>query len=265
MTTYEDNMTAVEQIPLPELYEIRKGWTNSYYTSYPTSLYFRGHDFIPASIRRGDWAVDTNLNTVSVNISSAVLPEFGAAVANTPAQRTRIMIYRAVSDDLSEYVTLFDGWVTGIVFSEEDVATVKVDQRASILDREIDMVLHQAPCNHHVFDSGCKLDYALYVVSSSIVVSGSELFSNDFDIYDDGYFTGGEVHYQDDARLITNHVGSTITLHIPFDARVATGTVVDVYPGCDGRAVTCDTKYNNLSNMRAFPYIPNKNPAIWGV
>ena len=127
------------------------------------------------------------------------------------------------------------------------------------------MIIHQASCNYHVFDSGCKLDRILHVVSVPVTVSGSTIFNDVFDTYTDGHFVGGEVIYQDDARLITNHVGGLLTLHVPFSGEVFTGTTVDVYPGCDGLAPTCDTKFSNLSNFRGFPYIPNKNPAVWGV
>lgn len=265
MTDYDTNMTATEQIPMPELYEIRTGWSRVYYTSYNQILLHNNHNYLPVTIQRGEFTVDTNMSTVSVSITAAVLNELGSHVANEPTQSTRIIIYKAVSDDLTEYTVLFDGLLTGISFNDQNVATVQVTQRASILDRDIEMIIHQAPCNHHVFDTNCKLDRILYVVSVPVVVTGATLFNDTFDTYDDGYFTGGEVIYQDDARLITNHVGGNLTLHVPFSGEVSTGTEVQVYPGCNGLPATCVSKFNNLPNFRGFAYIPNKNPAIWGV
>jgi len=265
MTDYNTNMTSTEQIPTPELFELRKGIQTAYYTSYPEALLFNGHIYTPASIKRGDYTVDSNLNTVSVTLTAAVLAEFGIHVANNPSQRTRVIIYRTISDDMSEYRVVFDGHITGIVFNDKDVATVRVDQQASILDRQIDMFVHQATCNHHVFDRNCSLDYLLWVETTVVIVNGSTLFADVFDTYEDGYFTGGEVHFIDDARLITNHVGGDLTLHIPFSGDLITGMEVVVYPGCNGTPDTCINKFNNYSNFLGFPYIPNKNPAIWGV
>jgi len=265
MTTYENNIAAVEQIPMPELYELRRGWDRFFYTSYPTDLTFKGHVYVAAPIQRGDFTVDTNLNTVSLRVTAAVLSSFANFIAYQPTQRTQIYLYRAISDDLTEYAVVFDGWLTTITFNEKNMATAQFDQRASILDRDVDMVIHQAPCNHHVFDNGCRLDGLLWKVVVPVIVNQEQLTHDDFATYADGYFTGGEVHYQDDARLITNHVGNTLTLHVPFSGDVSTGTTVEVYPGCDGRPSTCRDKYNNIENFLGFPYIPDKNPAIWGV
>jgi len=51
---------------------------------------------------------------------------------------------------------------------------------------------------------------------------------------------------------------------MPFDDEVV-GKQVIVYAGCDKTPQTCKNKFNNLQNFRGFPYIPVKNPVIWGV
>lgn len=265
MTTYNNNMAANEQIAMPELYEFRRGFERGYYTSYPEDLLFQSHIYLASSISRSDFTTDANMNTVSLKITAAIISDFATYVAYEPSQRTRVIIYRAVSDDMNEFAIIFDGQITNVAFNTERVATAHVEQRASILDREVQMYIHQLPCNHHIFDSGCRLDPLVWRVLSSVSVSGNTLFSNDFDAYEDGYFTGGEVHYEDDARLITNHVGSTLTLQVPFSAAVQTGTTVTVYPGCSGIPTVCRDKFNNILRYLGMAYIPNKNPAVWGV
>ena len=66
--------------------------------------------------------------------------------------------------------------------------------------------------------------------------------------------------------MITKHskTEGCIYLHMPFDDEVV-GKQVIVYAGCDKTPQTCKNKFNNLQNFRGFPYIPVKNPVIWGV
>ena len=40
---------------------------------------------------------------------------------------------------------------------------------------------------------------------------------------------------------------------------------MDAYPGYDGSPATCVDKFDNLDNFVGFPYIPSKNPVVWGI
>ncbi len=77
----------------------------------------------------------------------------------------------------------------------------------------------------------------------------------------DGYFTGGFVKFGIEARTIMSHVGNQITMAYRM-THLANNNTVDVYPGCDGRNVTCRDKFNNILNFLGFPYIPIENPAF---
>jgi uncharacterized phage protein (TIGR02218 family) len=264
MTTYENNMSATQQLALPELYHFQQGFENAYYTSFHSALTFKNETYIPRPIKRGDFKYDSNLGTVSLTITAAVVPELGQYIAQYPLDRTTVTIYRAVEDDLTEYAVIFEGQIVTVGF-ENHIATAKLEQKASILGQELDLVVYQPTCNHHVFDGRCRLDHVNWVVPAIVTVSGSSLLSDQVSGYADGYFTGGEVHFGQDARLITNHTGNNLALHIPFDSRLQSGATVDVYPGCDGQADTCIDKFDNYDNFLGMPFIPSKNPAVWGV
>lgn len=267
MTDYSTNLAATEQIPFVELYRIARGYNRWYYTNYKQNVTFNGSTYKPASITRTSFKIDSNLSAVSCSITAAVLQSFADYVVTQPPERTNVNIYRAVSDDLTEYALLFSGTVTGFSFNDERVVTVKAVEKGKVLDQELQMVVHSAACNHNVFYGDCKLDPLLWkVVTSNTIFSESTIVADVFGTYDDDYFTGGEVHIDEDARLITKHTGNTLYLQIPFSADLGyTGAEIEVYPGCDRKADTCLNKFNNLEHFLGMPYIPDKNPAIWGV
>ncbi len=266
MTTYDDNITSTEQVPFIELFKFQRGAEYGYYTSYSEDVEFNNQTYIKASITRGDFSSDLKLSTVTVSIAAAMLDDLGVYIANQPAVSTSVTIYRAVSDDLEEFAVIFEGLVVGVAFNENNTVSIKVDESASILDREVDMIVHSATCNNNVFYGKCRLDPLLWrIYTSDIIVSEGVIYCEACAAKQDGWYTGGEVHVGADARLITNHVGNALTLHVPFDSSVQTGTLVEIFPGCDRRAYTCATKFNNLSNFVGMPYIPDKNPTIWGL
>ena len=269
MTTHDANMTSDTQIPMPELFKFTRGSgagvTNWYYTSYKTDLIFQSNVYVTAPISRSSFVIDSQLAVTSMTITASILDEFGSYIGNQPTERTRVTLYRAISDDLTQFITIFDGSIVGIGFNENNAEQAKCDQKSSILDRELSMIYHSTTCNHHVFSGDCTLDKLLWRVVTTVGVSGSTISASAFGTYANGYFTGGQAKFQGDSRLITNHVGNDLTLHVPFSASLTTGGEVEVLPGCNGLGSTCVSKFNNLKDFLGCPYIPSKNPAIWGV
>lgn len=266
MTTYATNLAAVEAIPFIELFYFDFMNEPGYYTNYPEEIEFQGIVYHPISIARGDFKIDSNLGAVSVDITAGVLDLFGKYISSQPASRTAVRIYRVVSDDMAQFVMVFDGWVTGVSFDENNTCNLKATQKAGILDREVGMVTHSAVCNHAVFYGDCRLNAADYVVEPvAFSIAGSNISAAEFSAFANNYFVGGEVHTSYDARLITAHTGSTITLHIPFDSTFTTATKISVLPGCDRLISTCKAKFNNSVNFLGMPFIPSKNPSVWGL
>ena len=42
--------------------------------------------------------------------------------------------------------------------------------------------------------------------------------------------------------------------------KISVGTLITVYPGCDGQVKTCRDKFNNVLNFGGIPHMPNKSP-----
>ena len=49
---------------------------------------------------------------------------------------------------------------------------------------------------------------------------------------------------------------TTFTLWLPMPNAIQTGDAYSVYPGCDKRFATCQTKFSNAVNFGGFPYVP---------
>jgi hypothetical protein len=64
-------------------------------------------------------------------------------------------------------------------------------------------------------------------------------------------------------RQIFGHSGSGRTFAWALPKAVLAGDGYDIYPGCDGLAVTCRDKFGNKTNFRGFPYIPRQEETVW--
>lgn len=264
MTTYTTNLGLTEQISMPELYEFSSAGTYYRYTSYNTDITFDGNLYEARPIKRGGISRDIQFGKVKLNVDAPVSDVFQQYIASQPIEPVTLTVYRAVSDELTSYVIIFAGTVKSVGI-QNNVARATCEARSRLLEQKLPKIIFQSYCNHDIYDTGCTVSDVLYRVTGTITaVSGSTLTAAAFGTYADDYFNLGKVVYGSDIRLITDHTGNDLTIQIPFDSSVAVGTEVYAYPGCDGDPTTCDTRFNNLSNFLGFPYIPSRNPSIWG-
>ena len=89
----------------------------------------------------------------------------------------------------------------------------------------------------------------------------------------DGWFNGGALAFEsgDNAGLIGEirswvESSRTVTVFLPVPFTIQPGDLVRLYPGCDKRDITCQTKFvipgstdfadGNIFNFRGFPFVP---------
>ena len=262
--TYDSNLAESQQESLPEVYQFEWGGTIERFTSWPENITFLGNVFETAPIKRSGLNIDHEFSAVKMTINAPIIDAFARYIANTPIEATRVTVYRGLLSDMSDYIILFAGRVLNV--SVKDLqAQASCESNTDILTFAYPRFMYQAYCNHEVFDSECGLDENIWKVSATVTISGADLISATFGGFSNGYFTNGRVIAGSDQRLITNHVTTTITLQVPFDDRVSDGDTVIVLPGCDGAASTCQNKFSNFTKFLGFPYIPSKNPVVWGI
>lgn len=263
--SYATNIIAAQQETLPELYEFLQAGVYDRVTSFATSVTFNGSVYAPRAIRRSGWAIDTEFSAVSLTITAPITETIRRYIANQPIEPVKVTIYRALSSDLTSYVTLFNGYVRTVSISE-NMAQVNCESKSKTLRTKLPKVMYQSYCNHDVFDAGCTLsDVAWRVIGTVSVISGSTITVPAIAAYTAQYFRGGYVRLGTDYRMITDSTGALLSLQISFDSRMYIGATVWIYPGCDGAAATCTTKFSNFVHFLGMPYIPSSNPVAWGL
>jgi hypothetical protein len=120
-------------------------------------------------------------------------------------------------------------------------------------------------CRHtHYFTeadgTGCTLDIEDWLQAAEVTaVAGKVLTVAAAALQPDGTFFLGVLRYAGTDYLIARHEGATLALDrvAPgLAAAVAGGPVdVDIAPGCDLRAVTCQDRFDNILNHGGLPWM----------
>ncbi len=258
--SFNDKEAAQELQLSAEVYILTVAGTISRMTSYETDLTIDGNVYTSKPLRRSGFTIESQ-GVSKVIIEAPVVEPFSKFIANTPFQPVFVTIRKYYLDDLGTYRPLFNGLIRNVSV-KNNLANAECVSIEHFLKRRIPRVLYQSFCNHTIFDPYCGLVEANYAVSAVVTVSGSTISSATFDGYADGYFIGGYVTFNNDIRLVTNHVGAVLTLHVPF-SDLDNGETVVAYPGCNGNPATCLNTFNNLANFLGMDYIPAKSPVLW--
>lgn len=264
--TYKDEIQKREQAKFAEIFDITQGADAWYYTSYEKPVIYLSQSYTPAPLKRSPLTYDKQLKSHRLKMTTKLLPLALRYIANAPAEPVRIKVIRFFIDSPANAKQIFDGEVTSVTFTT-GVAEVEAESRSIIFRHKLPTWIYQAYCNNSLYDSECGITPVSQKQETAVTISGSTLTSTLFGTFADHYFTLGHVIPKafPDRRLITSHVGNVITLQFPFDSRLLDGATVEIYPGCDKKAATCQSKYSNFNNFKGFPYIPTNNPVVWGL
>jgi uncharacterized phage protein (TIGR02218 family) len=262
-----------------ELYHFwQDGGTHWYYTSGDVAISYDGKTYSPATLQRSLVKYNTGLevSTCTISVAYAEDPVI-RFVAINPIEVIWIEISRLHRDILPlETDVVFIGQIKGVSFqgNQAQLECVGFEQ---FLSMPVPSGRYQITCNWKLFQSrtfagytvGCKLTKADFKVSAAIVLdaTGRIITSAAFDHdalgnpVEDGYWTLGTVEFGSERRPIVAHVGTSIVMAYRMSELESLDSV-DVYPGCDGRPVTCRDKFDNVVNSLWFAFIPQENPTV---
>lgn len=263
---YSDEIAKTEVPYFIELYDIvAPDWT-LYLTPYRYSITYSNKKYTSCVMERTDFEIEKNEER-TVTISFATKEDVSLTFMTYNVPKLRVTIRRYFPEaSVAKIIFVGEGDIVGI---SNRVLTLKVVDILSMNKAKVPPLVYSAYCNNTLFDSRCgltTLSYRLrtkfYYVSGNSQVLYSPLLKN----YSADYFTYGYIEYGHHWRLITKHDNSNgyIYLHASFDESVD-GKTMSAFAGCDKTPQTCQSKFNNLANFLGFPYIPLKNPVIWGV
>lgn len=165
-------------------------------------------------------------------------------------------------------VNSFYGKVAGIEAGRTS-AKVTVKAPTHLFDTQMPRNFFQPGCLHTLFDPGCTVNRASYAVPGVIQAGSGGVTINDALLTQaNGYFTRGYLVFTSGQNsglsytVAASVASAGVTLVRPLYYPISNGDTFTIYPGCDHTQATCNSKFSNLVNFRAFPYTPVAETAI---
>lgn len=263
--SYDVAENSVHDASPVECYKFIGSFRTYYYTSADTEQVVNGETYFPVAgsrgtVRAGTQSDDSLALEIMLPFNLDVVQDY--AYAESPPALT-LEVYRVHrgTDFATDWNLLWKGKVSSFNVDGR-VAKVRVPSIFSrALQGDLPSAYYQAPCNHVLFDSLCKVNRASYSTTTT-VTDASALSVN---VLDDGAADGdlvaGEIvnNRTGERRLILGNLANTISFSYPFvDMKV--GDEVVVTAGCDHSFSTCKAKFSNGANFGGHPYIPADNP-----
>jgi uncharacterized phage protein (TIGR02218 family) len=241
-------------------------------TSADEPITYLGATYQPDIISRTNTSQNAEVKgghiTVTLSKDHPVAQLFVAFIPTSPLS---LVIYRGHRDEgEAGVVTHFTGRVLAARFTTTDTCELDCAPDTDVLRRPIASACFQRPCNRILFDPGCGVSSAVWGVTGTVVAvadDGVTVTITECASQPDGWFTTGSLEKGVEARMVTRHVGSGLTLINPMNGLRA-GDPVTVYAGCDrtyGGENGCTTKFDNGVHFMGWEWIPGKNPFSSGV
>lgn len=272
MSAYDDRELSVHNGEPIECYEFVGSYKTYRYTSYALPVTLGGKLYTPQAIKRstikaGVYDEDSISITVNMPITLALVKDYGFQI--TPP-RLELSIYRVHNgtDFAVDFVTYWKGRISNFNITDDEAAITIPSIFADAMSANCPSIVYQTPCNHVLFDSGCKISRAANAITTVVIsIDGNSVQIADVGGWPDGSFNGGEIAdlTHNDRRMISLHAGNLLTTNYPF-SNLQVGATVEVTRGCDhGYNSDCKNKFFNQINHGGYPFIPAINPFEDGV
>lgn len=165
----------------------------------------------------------------------------------------------------SETVCRFVGTIASVKWPRLDTCTITCQDVESSMERPGLVDTYSRTCTTTLYSTLCGVNRDLHRVDTTIQsMVGVSISNGAFAGYPDGWFAAGFIEWpigsgEYDRRHIETHAGSDLQL-LGGTEGLAVGMAIRVFPGCDFLDGTCDSKFDNLPNLRATPHMDGKSP-----
>lgn len=166
-------------------------------------------------------------------------------------------------------IHVFEGNVAEVVPSSTAVE-ITVESGIADLRDPLPKKLLSPGCSNMLFDAQCDPGGTLKTAKTvtGTVSAATPIYVVTGLTQADGYFDLGVITFTSGAN---NGVSRTVRSYLNTAGQVyfdrllsvapSIGDTFSITPGCDKRKATCDTKFSNLTHLRAFPYVPRREVA----
>ena len=153
--------------------------------------------------------------------------------------------------------------------SEDDPEEIQIrcETLASKMRRQIMSILVEPQCQYAVYGAeGCTVDINSFLETVTVLSANASGTQFTIDAIPAGRvaadYVGGVLIYDGQQRWIQSVTSTTFTMFDVFaDLALDIGSpppTVDIAPGCDQSAATCEDRFNNTINRLAFDWLPNR-------
>lgn len=227
-----------------------------------------GGPFLARAISHGDIYNGKNIRKADLPVT---LPESDAFAQSYLQVRTpgvtAVKIWRGHLDDPDDEVRIiFQGIVTRVRSDGEGETELNCISSVHFLKAKGLRPRIQRTCRHVLYNGLCRLNLANWLSAGTATAYVDNTYTiTGADSQPDGYWLGGLLEYNGEYAFIVAHAGTSITVRIPIDSLDAqidatSSVAVQLAPGCDRSAATCENKFNNLLNFGGFPDMPTDDP-----
>jgi uncharacterized phage protein (TIGR02218 family) len=248
------------------LYKIEHGNSTWYYTGADHSIAFDGHTYLAAPIQHGGFNKEDELSNYPLEINMPLSEVAQRFLATAPPQKVLVSIYLYQEVEDPQYFLAYQGEVIKVTIGQGNSCSVSLNEY-TVMSTKLPKTLIQPACNHILFGSGSGLSCTDWKTSATVegfYGDNKYIESTAFTLFPLQYFRQGTMEFEGDSRHISYHNGVLCSLQIPFpDLQI--GDTVFLYPGCDKDPATCRDKFDNLDNYLGCPYVPRKNPVLYGL
>jgi uncharacterized phage protein (TIGR02218 family) len=248
------------------LYAFHLGSATWRYTSSDEDMIMGGYTWSATAISDDGVKLSGEAQTDSLNITapSRIAP-VQMFISTPPSQPIIVNIFHCHEGD-SEAVLAYMGELLQVGQPEPGKATLTCDAISASMQRDGLRLGWQRTCPYALYDElTCKADKTAHGrVCKVFDVSGNSVTFQGIDDLADDVLAGGFIEWVHpvrgkEYRGIETQKGSVIGMFGLADD-LYYGLEVTAYPGCDRKASTCATKFNNLDNYGGVPDMPGKSP-----
>ena len=141
-------------------------------------------------------------------------------------------------------------------------AKLKAKSMTNLLNISLPRNKYMPSCLNTLYDTTCALSKANFSETLTVLEGSTRSIIKFSSSKTAGYYNLGTMTFLNGAntnvsRGIREHTVGQLKLSYPLDATPIAGNNFEVYAGCDKCQSTCINKFHNISNIRAYPWIPN--------
>jgi hypothetical protein len=211
-------------------------------------------------------SVDVTLTTgATETLQGLPIPHF---VRNGGFNGARLLIQRAffaidsggnVSPTATGVIFTFEGRVAEPSPSRTQV-TFKVVADTELLNKQVPLNTITASCMNVVYDGRCGKSRDDYSHKGTVATASNAHIACGL-TQPDGYYDNGTVAFTSGQnagakRTVKAYTAGLLTLSTGFDFAPAAGDSFTAVAGCDLSAAVCASRFGNLPNRRALPWVP---------